>query len=83
MSGTPHLAQCIIRIDNQNAPPELMAAVTEVVVDTSLHMPGMFTLLIQDPELEWVDNPLLDLGKAVEIQKVHLHLHQVHLLMYI
>ncbi len=39
----------------------------EVVVDTSLYLPGMFTVLVSDPKLKWVDDGGIDVGKSVEI----------------
>ena len=45
----------------------MMRAVREVVVDTSLHLPDMFSISLDDPTLHWIDYPLLDIGKSVEI----------------
>lgn len=67
VSGTRFLSQCVVRIGKLDAPPELMNAIAEVVVDSSLHLPSMFTLLIRDPDLKWVDSGLLDLGTPVQI----------------
>ncbi|MCL5995670.1 MAG: VgrG-related protein [Chloroflexi bacterium] len=39
----------------------------EVVVDTSLHMPDMFTIKLRDMRLNWADDSSLDIGKEVEI----------------
>jgi phage protein D/phage baseplate assembly protein gpV len=68
MARTDFVAQCIIKIDGQNAPDGFQDSLLEVVVDQSLKLPGMFTIELQDASLEWVDNSLLDLGKAVEIK---------------
>ncbi len=65
---TKSLAHFTITIDGQNASPDFMSALTEVVVDTSLYMPDMFTILLQDSALEWVDSALLSIGKTVEIK---------------
>jgi phage protein D/phage baseplate assembly protein gpV len=62
-----HFTQLFIKINGTDISPELMHQLEEAVVDTSLHMPGMFTLLFQDPELKWVDDTLFEVGKAVEI----------------
>ena len=63
-----HLTQCFIKIDGRDVPEDLMHDLAEVVVDQSLQLPDMFTILLYDPQLRWVDDPLLDIGKEVEIQ---------------
>ncbi len=65
---TISLAQPIIKIGGQVVPRALMDDLIEVVVDTTLHLPSMFTILLQDPTLKWVDDALLAIGKEVEIQ---------------
>lgn len=62
------LTQCSIKIGGRDVPEEFMDNLREVVVDTSLHLPDMFTILVQDPELRWVDDSLLEIGKEVEIK---------------
>ncbi|MBN1937905.1 MAG: VgrG-related protein [Anaerolineae bacterium] len=63
-----YLTQFFIKIGGQNVPQEFMAALIEVVVDTSLHLPSMFTIQLNDANLKWVDDTqLLDIGKEVEI----------------
>lgn len=61
------LTQVAIKIDGQQVSQEFYNDLDEVVVDTSLHMPDLFTIRLHDRELEWVDNASLDIGKAVEI----------------
>lgn len=47
----------------------LMVNLVEMVVDTNRHLPDMFTLLIYDNGLQWVDDQnLLKLGAEVEIK---------------
>ena len=67
MAGTDHFTQCIIKINGAPVPEEFMDILAEVVVDTSLYMPDMFTILINDFYLEWVDESWLDIGNRVEI----------------
>lgn len=62
------LTRCLIKIGGRDVPEEFMDNLREVVVDTSLHLPDMFTILVQDPELRWVDDSLLEIGKEVEIK---------------
>lgn len=61
------LSMFYIKIDGQPVPQEFIDSLNEVVVDTSLYMPSMFTISLNDPDLKWVDNALLALGKPVEI----------------
>ena len=68
MPDATFLSQFSVKIGGRNASEAFMNDVLEIVVDTSLYLPEMFTILVQDSELEWVDNTaLLDLGKPVEI----------------
>ncbi len=67
MPQTEFLPQATIKIAGANASEAFMNALVEVVVDSSLHLPAMFTISLQDPTLSWVDDPLLEIGKQVEI----------------
>jgi phage protein D/phage baseplate assembly protein gpV len=63
-----YVSQVMIKISNQNVSEAFMDALDEVVVDSSLYLPDMFTIRLDDPRLEWADNgSLLDIGKEVEI----------------
>jgi uncharacterized protein involved in type VI secretion and phage assembly len=64
---TSHIPQFFIKIGGSDIPTELMNDLLEVVVDTSLQLPSMFTLTFIDPQLKWVDDAKFDLGKEVEI----------------
>lgn len=61
------MSQMYIMINGSYASEDLMEAVQEIVVDTSLHMPAMFTIRIKDDGLKWIDSPQLEIGKAVSI----------------
>jgi uncharacterized protein involved in type VI secretion and phage assembly len=65
---TKFLDQITISIGGQNVSEEFYTALEEILVDTSLNMPGMFTIRVHDPKLKWVDDALLDIGKEVEIK---------------
>lgn len=56
-----------IKIDGQPVSQEFIDNLREVVVDTSLDVPSMFTISLNDPKLKWVDDASLALGKPVEI----------------
>ena len=57
-----------IKIGGQDVAKALGDAILEIVVDTSLYLPSMFTIKLMDPALKWVDDALLDIGKEVEIR---------------
>lgn len=61
------ISQTYIKIDGTNIPEEMSAAVDEVVVDTSLYLPDMFSIRINDPALKWMDDAKLTIGNRVEI----------------
>jgi len=56
-----------IKIEGADLPAEAMDDLVEVTVDSSLHLPDMFTLHLHDEKLKWVDDDLFSLGKEVEI----------------
>ena len=56
-----------IKVDGNDLPAEMMDDLIEVTVDSSLHLPDMFTIHLHDEELEWIDEGLFALGKEVEI----------------
>ncbi|MEW5958664.1 MAG: VgrG-related protein [Chloroflexota bacterium] len=61
------LYKFFVKINNQNVPQEFIDDLAEVVVDTGLYLPEMFTIQLNDPQLKWVDDERLALGKEVEI----------------
>lgn len=62
----PAQAQFDIKIGG-SAPDGLMDDLAEVVVDTSLHLPSMFTIQLYDSQLKWINNDQLAVGQPVEI----------------
>lgn len=68
MPSAQQFTQIFIKINGAPAPEELMAMLEEAVVDSSLHLPDMFTILFQDPRLEWIDNALFKIGNSIEIE---------------
>ena len=56
-----------IKIDGQDASTELMDDLLEIVVDTSLYLPSMFSIKFHDQHLKWIDDASLDIGKSLEI----------------
>jgi phage protein D len=62
------LPQFFVKIGGNEVPEDFMDAIVEIVVDASLILPSMFSICLFDEELKWVDDNLLDIGKAVEIK---------------
>jgi len=56
-----------IKIGGADASKDLMDSLWQIVVDTSLYLPSMFTIELVDEHLKWVDDASLDIGKEVEI----------------
>ncbi|MFP3898139.1 MAG: VgrG-related protein [Dehalococcoidia bacterium] len=67
MTEAKHLAQMPFKIGGSNAPRNMMRALREIVVDTSLHLPDMFTIHLDDDTLYWIDSSLLEIGTSVDI----------------
>jgi phage protein D/phage baseplate assembly protein gpV len=61
------LSQFYVKIDGQNASEEFMHDLTEVRVESSLHLPDVATLVLHDARLHWVDYAGLAPGKTVQI----------------
>jgi len=68
MGKAADFTQCLIKINGIAVSEEFMDALVEVVVDTSLHLPSMFTILLNDADVKWVDDGLFEMGKEVEIE---------------
>jgi phage protein D/phage baseplate assembly protein gpV len=59
-----------IKLAGSYLPPDMMRDLAQVTVDTSLHLPDMFTILIHDEKMKVLDSDILALGKEVEIDAV-------------
>jgi phage protein D/phage baseplate assembly protein gpV len=58
----------IVKIDGAVMSQDFLNDIIELVVDTSLHLPSMFSIRLHDPELAWANDSSLDIGKSVEIE---------------
>src|SRR4030042_1222011 len=67
-ADTKLMSQMYLKIAGKNASTEMMADLKELVVDTSLHLPDMFTIYLADTILKWVDSPEWAIGKEVDIR---------------
>ncbi|MTJ53140.1 VgrG-related protein [Anabaena sp. UHCC 0253] len=65
----------ILKIDGASASPELMEDILQISVEESLHLPGMFTLVINNPYLSGRESTepagkhqkLFEIGKKIKI----------------
>ncbi len=64
---TKHTSHFIVKIGGQNMPEAMYDELEEVIVDTRLNLPGMFSIRLHDAQLKWVDDSALEIGKEVEI----------------
>jgi type VI secretion system (T6SS) baseplate-like injector VgrG len=66
MADTSHLlSQFYVKLEGADAPEELMHDLLEVTVESSLHLPDVATLVLNDSRLRWVDDARLEPGKAL------------------
>ncbi len=63
----PFLPQIYVKIDGSQVKEEFMNDLIELVVDTTVHLPDMFTIHLNDRDLSWIDDSKIALGKEVEI----------------
>ena len=74
MPQSTYISEITLNIQGQNAPDSLMEDILQVVVEESLHLPSMFTLVInnsyapgQKAEKFWQHEDLFEIGKSVKI----------------
>jgi phage protein D len=61
------ISQCHLKIDGSTVADDFMSSLAEVVVENSLHMPDVATIVLNDPALRWIDNATVAPGKSVEV----------------
>ncbi|MEM8806928.1 MAG: type IV secretion protein Rhs, partial [Cyanobacteria bacterium P01_G01_bin.38] len=74
MAATKFVATPTLKIDGKAASSDLMEDILQIVVEESLHLPGMFTLVIQNDYYGgetnykvWKHEKLFEIGKTIEI----------------
>ncbi|NJR54610.1 MAG: VgrG-related protein [Acaryochloris sp. CRU_2_0] len=74
MPAVTYIAQPTLKIDGQSATSILMEDLLQIVVEESLHLPGMFTLMIRNDyfssrtgENPWLYDKIFAVGKSIEI----------------
>lgn len=61
------LSHFYIKLGGTDASEEFMLQVLSLKVETSLHLPSVATLVLEDSSLKWIDDETLAPGKSVEI----------------
>jgi uncharacterized protein involved in type VI secretion and phage assembly len=62
-----HLSHFYIKLNGQDAPEELRRVVETISVESSLHLPDVATIIVNDPSLKWIDDANLEPGKELII----------------
>lgn len=70
----------MIRVGGRDLPRSIYTQLIEVVVDQHVHLPGMFLVRMQDPDLSLLDNGPFDLAKSLEITAADADNHQFELI---
>jgi phage protein D len=61
------ISQVYFKINGTDASRDMERGAKEIVVDTSLYLPDMFSIQLNDPDLSLMDSEQLEIGKKVEI----------------
>jgi phage protein D/phage baseplate assembly protein gpV len=67
MPGQDTISLFTIKVNGSPVSAEFMRDTMEVVVDTNLYLPDMFTIQLHDDTLTWADGELLKVGNKVEV----------------
>jgi phage protein D len=74
MPAVTYIAQPTLKIDGQPAANNVIEDILQIVVEESLHLPGMFTLMIRNDyfssrtgENPWLYDKTFAIGKSIEI----------------
>lgn len=65
------LSQFYVKLDGNDAAEDFMRDLMEITVESSLHLPDVATLVVNDPHLRWIDAESLAPGKSVKISARH------------
>jgi phage protein D len=73
-SSVTYVGKAILEIDGQSASEELMQDILEISVEESLHLPGMFTIIIENSYFPgdsdnkaWKHEKVFEIGKQIKI----------------
>jgi uncharacterized protein involved in type VI secretion and phage assembly len=71
MSDNRHVADLYLKLGGADAPRELIGDVLEIMVENSLHLPDVATIVLNDRQLKWVDDSRLAPGVLIEVSARH------------
>jgi phage protein D len=73
-AASRYVSEPLLQIDGKDAPPELKKDILKIVVEESLHLPAMFTLVLHNNYIPadqnnkaWRHQKYLEIGKTVRI----------------
>ncbi len=61
------LSHFYLKLDGADASEDLITAVLTVTVESSLHLPDVATIVLEDTRQRWIDEESLGPGKALEV----------------
>jgi phage protein D len=64
----PLLSQIYLTLNNVDASEDLSRDLLEVTVESTLHLPDVATITLNDPKLHWIDADLLKPGVALTVR---------------
>src|ERR1700704_5830933 len=65
--ASPLVGTCRLKLGGDDAPAEMLRSVEEVLVEDNLNLPTVMTVVLSDPDLEWVDHASLAVGTELEV----------------
>jgi phage protein D/phage baseplate assembly protein gpV len=60
-------SQFYVTLDGAPAPAELAHAFLRITVESSLHLPDTASIVLNDPQLHWIDGASLEPGRALQV----------------
>lgn len=65
--STTLISHFYVEFADRDTAEQFMAALLEIQVETSLHMPDVATFTLLDPRLEWIDSDKIAPGKSIKV----------------
>ncbi|MCB0075862.1 MAG: VgrG-related protein [Anaerolineales bacterium] len=67
MADMPDVTPLFFKIDGETAPPQLLEALREVVVERTLYAPSMAMIRLLDQDMAWLEADRFPVGAAIEL----------------
>jgi uncharacterized protein involved in type VI secretion and phage assembly len=65
--ASPLVDTCGLKFGGDDAPEEMLRSLEEVIVEDNINLPTVMTVVLSDPDLEWVDHASLAVGTELEV----------------